>query len=76
MPLVRRARGALLRLVRRRMAAAIVGLMLAGPAAWVQFSGREYAWWLHGVALVAGAVGVALLWTGLAGLTPDWIDES
>jgi hypothetical protein len=58
------------------MAAAIVGLMLAGPAAWVQFSGREYAWWLHGVALVAGAVGVALLWTGIAGLTPDWIDES
>jgi hypothetical protein len=24
---------------------------------------------------VAGATGVALLWTGLTGARPDWIDE-
>ena len=71
----RRVRGALLRLVRRRALSAALGLALAAPAAWVQFSGRSGVWWVEGLSLVAGATGLALVWTGIAGLGPDWIDE-
>ena len=38
-----------------------VGLALALPAAWVEFSGRYDAWWVEGLALVVGATGLALL---------------
>jgi hypothetical protein len=69
---IRRARGFLLRLVRRRASAIIVGLALALPAAWIEFGGRIDAWWAHGLAMILGATGVALLWTGIAGLKPDW----
>jgi hypothetical protein len=71
---LRRARGALLRLVRRRALAMTVGLTLAAPAVWVEFNGR-YAWWMTGLALVCGATGIALFWTGLTGPSPDWVDE-
>jgi hypothetical protein len=76
MPLVRRARGALLRLARRRALSALVGAALVIPSAWVEFSSGEFAWWMRGLALVGGAVGIALLWTGIAGLGPDWVDET
>ena len=76
MPMTRRARGAVLRLVRRRRAATGIGLVLVAPAAWVEFSGGDFAWWMQGLALIGGAIGIALLWTGLAGLGPDWIDEN
>jgi hypothetical protein len=76
MPVLRRARGAVLRLVRRRPLAITVGLALAAPAAWVQFSGGATAWWMDGLTLVAGATGVALVWTGLTGARPDWVDKS
>ena len=69
-----RVRGALLRLVRRRALTAALGLVLAAPAVWVQFSGRFGVWWVEGLSLVAGATGLALLWTSLAGAGPDWID--
>jgi hypothetical protein len=62
-------------LVRRRTLSALLGFALAAPAAWVQFSGRFGAWWLEGLSLVAGATGLALIWTGIAGLGPDWIDD-
>ena len=71
----RRVRGAVLRLVRRRTLSAVLGFALAAPAAWVQFSGRFGVWWVEGLSLVAGAKGLALIWTGIAGLGPDWIDE-
>ena len=71
---MRRARGWLLRLVRRRDAAIAVGLALVGPAAWLEFSGRYDVWWVSGLALVLGATGGAILWTGVSGITPDWID--
>jgi hypothetical protein len=74
MPMTRRARGALLRLVRRRRLSAALGALLAVPAAWVEFSDGNFPWWLQGVALIAAATGIALLWTGLAGLGPDWIE--
>jgi hypothetical protein len=71
---VRRLRGLLLRFVRQRPAAIAVGLVLAIPSAWVEFSGRFSSWWVDGIALVAGATGLALLWTGLIGLSPDWVE--
>ena len=71
---LRRARGILLRLVRRRSLAVVVGLALVIPAAWIEFSGRFDAWWVNGLALVAGATGLAVLWTGLTGPSPDWIE--
>jgi hypothetical protein len=70
---LRRLRGFLLRLVRRRGAAVAVGFALAAPSAWVEFSGR-YGAWQQGLALIAGATGLAILWTGLTGASPDWID--
>lgn len=71
----RRVRGALLRLVRRRALSTALGFALAAPAAWVQFSGRFGVWWVEGLSLVAVATGLALIWTGIAGLEPDWIDD-
>jgi hypothetical protein len=72
---LRRARGILLRLVRRRAAAIIVGLSIVAPAAWVEFSGRFGAWWVEGLSLVAGATGLAIFWTGLTGPHPDWVED-
>jgi hypothetical protein len=70
----RRFRGALLRFVRRRPAAISVGLLLVIPSAWIEFSGRATSWWIDGAALVIGATGLALLWTGLTGVSPDWVE--
>jgi hypothetical protein len=72
---LRRVRGGVLRLIRRRPFAIAVGLALLVPSLWVELSGRSSAWWTGGVTLVAGATGAALLWTGLVGARPDWIDE-
>jgi len=72
--MLRRVRGMLLRLVRRRALAIALGLALVVPAAWIEFTGRVDAWWAQGLALIAGATGVAILWTGLVGSRPDWID--
>jgi len=51
------------------------GLTLAAPAAWVKFSGRYDAWWISGLALIIGATGIALFWTGLTGARGDWVDR-
>ncbi len=74
MPL-RRVRGVLLRLVRKRPVAIVVGACLVVPAAWLEWRGSG-AWWVDGVSLVLGATGAAVLWTGLSGAQPDWIDET
>jgi len=74
--LLRRARGALLRLVRRRPVAIAVGMLLVVPAGWLELTGRYGGWWVDGLSLVLGATGVAVLWTGVTGARPDWIDES
>jgi len=71
---LRRLRGALLRFIRRRPAAIAAGLALVIPSAWLEFSGRFSSWWIDGVALVVGATGLALLWTGLTGPSPDWVE--
>jgi len=71
---LRRIRGALLRFIRRRPAAITVGLLLVLPSAWLELSGRASSWWIEGAALVVGATGLALLWTGITGLSPDWVE--
>lgn len=72
---LRRVRGTILRLVRRRALAMLAGLALAVPAGWVECSGRDRAWWVEGLALVVGATGLAFFWTGLTGASPDWKDD-
>jgi hypothetical protein len=72
--MLRRGRGLLLRFVRRRALAVAVGLALALPAAWIELSGRFDEWWIEGLALVAGATGLALIWTGVTGISPDWVE--
>jgi hypothetical protein len=72
---LRRLRGMLLRLVRQRALAMTLGLALALPCAYVEFSGRAGAWWIEGLALVVGATGLAIFWTGLTGTSPDWVDD-
>jgi hypothetical protein len=70
-----RVRGVLLRLVRRRRLAIVVGLALAVPAAWIEFSGRDAVWWVQGLALIIGATGLSILWTGITGPSPDWVED-
>jgi hypothetical protein len=70
----RRIRGAILRLVRRRALAMTIGAALVVPSAWVELAGHDSSWWIEGAALVVGATGLALFWTGLTGLSPDWVD--
>ena len=74
MPLMRRTRGILLRLVRRRALSMAVGAALVAPAAWIEFGVANAPWWLQGLSLVVGATGLALFWTGLTGPSPDWVE--
>jgi hypothetical protein len=74
MAMMRRARGVVLRLVRRRALSIAIGIALAAPAAWVELVARDVSWWMEGASLVAGATGLALLWTGLTGAQGDWIE--
>ena len=64
----------MLRLVRRRALSIAIGVALAAPAAWVEFFAHDPAWWMEGASLVIGATGLALIWTGLTGASPDWIE--
>ena len=73
---LRRVRGSVLRFVRRRVLAVTVGIALVAPAAWVEFSGRADVWWMEGLALIVGATGIALAWTGLVGIAPDWTEDT
>jgi hypothetical protein len=68
---MRRARGVVLRLVRRRRFAVSAGAAIAAPAAWVQARGAD-AWWLEGMSLIVLASGLALIWAGITGPRPDW----
>jgi hypothetical protein len=72
---VRRARGILLRLVRRRALAILIGAALVAPAAWIEFASRYDAWWTDGLAIVVGATGAAFLWTGITGPRADWFGD-
>ena len=71
---VKRLRGLLLRLVRRRLAAGVLGAAMLSLAIWLELGTRWSAWWVDGLSLVSGATGAAFLWTSLAGPRPDWVD--
>jgi hypothetical protein len=78
MALLRRARGVVLRLARNRGLSAVVGAAFVAPAAWMEFGSSPLiagAWWADGVALILGATGIALLWTAMTGLSPDWVED-
>ena len=66
----------ILRLIRRRAAALALGVAMVLPAAWLEFVSRVDAWWVDGSSLILGATGIALIWSGVTGVTPDWIDPS
>jgi hypothetical protein len=53
-----------------------VGAALAAPAAWLEFGSRSGAWWIDGLGLLLGATGAALMWAGLTGPRPDWVDRT
>ena len=71
-----RVRGRILRLVRKRLVSVVVGLLLIVPAVWLKLDGAGGRWWVDGLSLVLGATGAAVLWTGVVGARPDWIDHS
>jgi len=73
--ILKRSRGAVLRLVRQRALSMTMGAVLIAPSAWVEFVSHDPAWWMQGLALVVGATGLALFWTGLTGPSPDWIED-
>jgi polyferredoxin len=71
----RRLRGWFIRLVLNRPVSIALGSILLAPAIWL-WAG-DYRWesaLTDGLGLVLGATGVALLFAGLGGRRPDWID--
>jgi hypothetical protein len=72
----RRLRGWLIRLVFNRTLSMVLGLILLTPALWLFFG--DYKWETpitDGLELVLGATGAALLFAGVGGRRPDWIDD-
>jgi hypothetical protein len=54
----------------------VLGLILLAPAVWVWLGG--YRWETpvtDGLGLLFGATGAALLFAGIGGRRPDWIDD-
>jgi hypothetical protein len=74
MSVLRRARGAILRLTRRRGLSLLLGIAAAGPAAYLNMIDIDPPWWITGLATVLAATGVALIWTGLFGIGQDWVE--
>ena len=72
---LRRARGALLRLVFDRRVAAGSGLALLAPAACLRLADYRWESWVSdGLTLLCGATGAALVAFAVSGRRPDWID--
>ena len=75
MPLIKRLRGWLLRLVLKRTAAVMVGGFLLAPAVWLLVA--DLSWEngaTDGLGLVLGASGAALILAGLGGRRGDWVE--
>ena len=74
---LRRARGALLRLVLARRGALVSGTLLVGTALWLPAVDFPWETWLSdGFSLLLGATGAALLIAALGGRRPDWINRA
>jgi len=72
---IRRLRGALLRFTQRRLLATISGLAIASPGIILLFF--DYIWETgvtDGLALIVLATGLSLVFIGLMGRQPDWVD--
>ena len=75
MPLTKRFRGAVLRLVLRRAVAITLGLALLIPSALMML--HDFPWEnsaTDGLGLIVGATGAALFFAGVGGRRPDWQD--
>ena len=73
--LIRRLRGALLRLAFNRRAAFVAGLAGTGAALWLAVVDTPWESWVtDGLGLVAGATGAALILVALGGRRPDWVE--
>lgn len=73
--LIRRLRGALLRLAFNRLAAFIAGSACMGGAVWLAIVEAPWESWVSdGLGLVAGATGAALILVALGGRRPDWVE--
>jgi hypothetical protein len=72
---IRRFRGRLLRVAMNRAAATGLGLSLLAPAVWLLV--QEFPWEsaiTDGLGLIIGATGAALVFAGVGGRRPDWIE--
>jgi hypothetical protein len=75
MPRARRLRGALLRLALNRRAAIPLGALIACPGLVLMLGGfRWETGATDGLALIALATGLAILWAGVTGRRGDWVD--
>jgi len=73
--LIRRLRGALLRLAFNRPVALVAGLACLGAAVWLAAIDAPWEGWVSdGAGLVAGATGAALILVALGGRRPDWVE--
>jgi hypothetical protein len=73
----KRVRGWLIRLVLNRRLSIALGILLLAPAVWL-FVG-DYRWETpvtDGLQLVLGATGAALLFAGIGGRRPDWVEPT
>ena len=74
---VRRVRGSVLRLARRRPAGLAAGAALLLPSAAVAVVDFPWeSWFTDGLGLVALATGAALVVAALGGRRPDWVDPA
>ncbi len=74
-PMLRRARGSLLRLAQARVPAGVAGAVLiffSASLLMIDFSWES--WVSDGLGLVLGGTGAALVMTALSGRRPDWIE--
>jgi len=72
---IRRLRGALLRFTQRRLLATISGIVISAPGIILLFF--DYIWETgvtDGLALIVLATGLSLVFIGLMGRQPDWVD--
>tara|TARA_B100001123_G_scaffold450362_1_gene620659 strand:+ start:1096 stop:1323 length:228 start_codon:yes stop_codon:yes gene_type:complete len=72
---IRRLRGVLLRFTQRRLLATMSGIVIAAPGIILLFF--DYIWETgvtDGLALIVLATGLSLVFIGLMGRQPDWVD--